>query len=79
MNSNWTKDWPTKAGTYWFYGWAFMLKRRREGNPRLSLVRVRASAKPDVMVCIGEGNFFYEAESDGVWLPATLPELPAEL
>lgn len=72
---NWTKEWPTCPGYYWFYGWCF---RGRHRKPELHYVKVRRIANG--LALVTNGHFLYKAEGgDGYWSPAITPALPEEL
>ena len=72
---NWTKEWPTCSGYYWFYGWCF---RDRHRKPELHFVKSRQLTKGTALVT--NGHFLYKAEGgDGYWLPVVRPILPNEL
>ena len=65
----WTREWPTTPGYYWFHGWCF---RDRSHSPETHLVRVVKSATGYLMVT--DGHFLFKAEGgEGFWLKAELP------
>lgn len=69
---NWTREWPTQSGHYWFYGWCF---HGHDNAPQLFFVKVRQIQNG--LAYITEGHFLYEAEgARGVWQEAELPKLP---
>lgn len=73
--TNWTKEWPTCPGHYWFYGWCF---RSRHHGPELHFVKIRQIVNGIARVT--NGHFLYKAEGgDGYWLLATVVALPDEL
>lgn len=68
--TEWTEEWPTEPGWYWFVGhldcWS---------DKELHSVRVRVSeAARNGVVYVVDGNFMYEDESVGMWCPAIFPE-----
>ena len=68
---NWTKEWPTTPGQYWFYGRRSSMRDKDD----LFYVQVRKIQNGVTYIC--EGSFLFEAEgAKGVWQPITLPELP---
>ena len=71
MNTDWTKEWPTTPGWYWFYG--------VEGGMQIRLmsVEVVASNKKTLMYKAGM-VYIYPGSADGVWQSAVVPELPKE-
>ena len=77
QDRSWTKDWPTEPGYYWFYGWCF---RERHRSPETHLVEVWRTATPGVVSYVTEGHFLYKEEgADGYWMPARVPEPPAQM
>jgi hypothetical protein len=74
--TEWTAEWPTESGRYWFYGWRFMPAYDR--SPELSLVEIWKSPSGGLLYVTG-GHFLYKEEgARGVWQKAILPELPPE-
>jgi hypothetical protein len=64
----WTKEWPTKAGWYWFWGYRF----KSSAEPRLCMVRVHVTEGN--ITRLADGNFMYKAEGTyGVFHKATVP------
>jgi hypothetical protein len=53
--NGWTREFPTEAGWYWFYGNQF-----RSSQPSLHIVKVFKSINSFVCVC--DGAFMYESE-----------------
>ncbi len=82
MASEWTRDWPTEPGWYWFYGWAYGRITRANGNPeapRLEAAQVHqaGSGSGQHLMHIRTGQFMYKSEGAiGLWLPMDVPELP---
>lgn len=73
--ANWTKEWPTCPGYYWFYGWCF---GDRDRAAKHHYVKVRKIANG--VSYVADGHFLYKAEGgDGYWSPAITPVLPDEL
>jgi len=69
---NWTEEWPTEPGWYWFIG-----RLHHWCDEELRSVRVYVSgATRSGVVYETDGRFIYEDESAGVWCPAVLPEPP---
>jgi len=70
----WTPDWPSEIGTYWFLGWTGPWRDRL---PDVQLVRVRGVANGGIMAQM-QGRIIYEQSCLGLWTPATLPEPPVD-
>lgn len=75
--SNWAKEWPEKAGSYWFYGWIYGRDGINKGSkPELRYVVVRISGN-DIPMYIAGGHFMFKGEqAEGFWLEVDLPNLP---
>lgn len=79
ISEDWSEDWPTEPGHYWFYGWCF----RAWGDVRVNLpkwhfVRVRRTANS--LAFVTNGHFLYKSEgAEGLWQAAMLPEPPMRL
>lgn len=75
MMVNWTKEWPTCPGYYWFIGWPL---KYRYGVPKLHfVVAVRGHGG---LSFVTNGHFLYEVEGgEGYWSSATVSVLPDEL
>lgn len=75
-DKEWKKEWPTRPGHYWFYGWRFSRFDRKE-KPELSLVVVRISGNKKPMY-ITHGHFMYREEgAEGLWQEVDLPKFPS--
>lgn len=71
---DWTWDWPTESGWYWFYGWLSVFGQRDRDVPKtLHLVQVKGkfAVSGSQFVSRGEG-------SRGQWTPAILPQTPED-
>ena len=74
--SIWTRDWPTKPGRYWFYGYRHGRVSCGYDCDRVLLMVVVKKTGSGV-VCIAEGHFLYKQEvEDAQFTDAILPELP---
>lgn len=88
MASKWTKEWPTKPGLYWFYGWRYghthediygHTHEAISGNPippSLSSVKVMEFAE---VLVLCEGQPIYKDGHDaaiGMFCEVELPESP---
>jgi hypothetical protein len=77
----WTKEWPTEAGTYWFYGWRFGNEGlNKDDEPELNFVEV--SKIVNGFMYITRGHWLtaekgYEGGAIGLWTKAIVPELPS--
>ena len=71
FNSSWTKEWPKKAGRYWFYG---ILSSVAE---KPSLFVVVCWKTPDGYAYITDNMFMYSDErAKGIWKFLPEPNLP---
>lgn len=70
----WTKEWPTEPGCYFFYGWHSM--NQHGDNLKLFLVEARRNAFGTLSFIVGFRCLYKEEGAHGVWQKATLPELP---
>jgi hypothetical protein len=71
LNKQWSAEWPTKPGYYWFFGYQF----KSESNKHLYTVRV-VSIADNKRATICEGSFMYKsATGKGYWQEIELPEL----
>lgn len=73
----WTTEWPTEPGWYWFYGRLSAIATRMDASPRLYSVLVRKGSNH--FAYIAEGSFVYQEEGAvGKWIAADVPEIPGE-
>ncbi len=79
VDEDWTKDWPTEPGYYWFYGWCFrQWGETRDRPPEWHFVKVRRTANS--LALITDGHFLHKAEGgEGRWIPANMPKPPVQL
>jgi len=75
--NQWTSEWPTEPGMYWFYGWAFLNKPRPVGEAKMVLARM-VLGQNGAPVYVSRGRFMYDEECIGLWTPAILPDAPLE-
>lgn len=74
--TEWTKEWPTEPGWYWFYGQKFR-GWNDDGDPQLYMVIVHKTRNG--VACVVDGHFMYAQEGAwGWWQPAILPDLPED-
>lgn len=73
---NWTNQWPTEPGEYWFYGWCWGSRAR---DPQMHFVRASRTGPPEHpgLVVVTDGHFLWQSEGGlGLWCPAKLPDAP---
>ena len=71
----WMTKWPTKPGSYWFYGWRFGYSEH-DPAPELSFVEVWLDGAKN-LAYVTRGHFFYKSEGAmGFWAPVDIPTLP---
>lgn len=66
--SKWTRDRPTKEGTYWFYG-------ERSHSDLISMRLVTCHKCINTTVLLVSGNFMHD-NAKGHFMPADVPEPP---
>lgn len=73
----WTTDWPTIPGWYWFYGDPYA-KASNKATIKVELYPVKVVKIANGVSYISNGSFVYkrEAAEGGLWQPMQLPELP---
>jgi hypothetical protein len=74
--TEWTEEWPTERGWYWFLGQTSKMMWDRE--PEKVPVRVHrdATGKP---VHVGGGRFLYKGEgARGLWTRMVMPDPPTD-
>jgi len=74
--NQWTSEWPTEPGMYWFYGWPF-LQGEPTDEPEWVSVEVFFDGGGK-SVWVGGGHFMFKSENRGLWTPAILPDAPLE-
>jgi len=74
---SWSKEFPKKSGTYWFYGYRY--GKVRLGNdlaPEYMLVTTRKTGDGKMM-CVANGQFMYEEEiEEAYFMKCEFPEPP---
>lgn len=76
MIKQWSKEWPTKSGWYWFCGWRARWLFDNKSIPVLSTVKVRISGN-NHLIYICDGNFMFKEDGAiGFFLPLETPEVP---
>ena len=71
--NEWTPDWPTKPGWYWFYG-------HKYGEDRVSMSVVRVDKISNGLMHVIDGAFMYKQEKHrGVFQRMSTPVVPVEI
>lgn len=71
----WTKEWPTEPGWYWFFGWPYSGEKDSGREPELNTVEVIEI--PNDLVFVRRGSFWYKSDGgEGLFRKATVPPLP---
>lgn len=73
---NWTSEWPTEPGHYWFYGCRYA-GRARPGRPYYVTVLERQTLGSVYYITCGD-YLSKAGGAEGVWQPVQFPELPRE-
>jgi len=69
----WTTEWPTEPGMYWFYGYRY--GKDNDEKPEMQLLEVSKIANG--FMYIAEGNFMYKSEvEEAHFQKAILPKAP---
>lgn len=75
MQHNWSKRWPTKPGYYWFYGWT----SEHVLDLPAQIYFAEAKKVSNGTIYVANGRFIWKDEgAKGMWMHATLPDLPKE-
>lgn len=76
MKNEWKKEFPTKPGRYWFYGYRYgKISRGYKQDPELTLVKV--SKISNGVMYISDGQFMHKKEVECPnFKLVDLPELP---
>lgn len=72
--AEWTRQWPKKAGLYWFYG--YPINKEVDGFARLLLVNVEYTGSLGVRARTLRTTLKGETGCVGYWLPIDVPNLP---
>lgn len=77
--SEWTKEWPSEPGKYWFYGYRYgRVSVGREQKKVMCLVGVNKNGSGGLMY-VAEGSFMYKNETEcSLFTPAILPKPPED-
>lgn len=73
----WTREWPTKPGVYWFYGWPYGKSESgaRVRAPEWNLVKVMKCSNG--VITVRDGSPWYRHEGwDGMFCEADRPAVP---
>ena len=80
-DDDWTDEWPTEKGTYWFHGWPFGKNNGFNGEPTPPVTSIVKAVRngSGTITLVMDGHFFYQSEGAvGKFRKAVLPEPPAE-
>jgi len=70
----WTTEWPTEPGVYWFYGWCVSYRRVPANFYCVEVWKEGNSIGYEAC-----GHSLYKSEgAEGVWQPVQFPEPPEE-
>lgn len=73
--TDWTDEWPSEPGWYWFWGQPHYGLRSLDSE----LYSVRVYETSTGLAFVAEGDFMYRGGGGrGLWCPAVLPDLPEE-
>ena len=76
LPNQWSDEWPTRPGHYWFYGWLSSVGLNLKAKPNLSLVEAYGTTTTG-MTYQTEGNYLWKSGGGiGKWQKAILPQLP---
>lgn len=72
----WSKEFPTKEGDYWFYGYRYgKVSCGQKCKPEINRLRVLKCANG--LLYVSEGSVMYESEiEEAHFCPIEYPELP---
>ncbi len=75
--TDWTTEWPTEEGLYWFYGYTTKWEAKPEADEPRRLLSVRAvdDGKGNIHT-MGAAEFIFKTEATGHWVRAWVPDLP---
>lgn len=75
MEHEWTTEWPTAPGLYWFYGWTFTKDYTTLPKYHPGLVRMVGAGN---LLYLLDGAFAFKGENNhrGKWHLAELPPCP---
>ncbi len=73
----WSTEFPTKPGNYWFYGYRWgRVNCGHKCDPEWMVVRADTCGSGD-LIYVADGNFMFESEvEDARFAPLVLPEFP---
>jgi hypothetical protein len=75
----WSREWPTESGFYWFWGWFWKSQYDGRGNEPKKMHLVECRKIQNGFLYITHGHFIYQEEGAiGQWLPATRPTPPGD-
>ncbi len=76
----WSPDFPTEPGMFWFYGWSFLRPQDEkpppnENQPELYLVKAKHGFG-NKLYFVAKGTLIFPQTSLGVWKEAEIPPAP---
>ncbi len=75
--TEWTEEWPTEAGKYWFYGWYWKWRIEEGILPCLSYVSVYTYTHMIGIRYVAEGLVMCKEDGGyGLWTKVEFPALP---
>lgn len=78
MDNDWTQEWPTEEGFYWFYSYRHgRVSVGEEAKPKLLVMEAMKSMTG--IACVASGSFVHNSEPEEAWFKKIiLPELPKD-
>ena len=76
MNEEWTQEWPTEPGLYWFYSYRYgMISCGFKQKPKLMMMAVSKCANG--FMYTADGQFVFDGEPEHAWFTKVItPDLP---
>jgi len=72
----WSTEWPTEPGFYWFYGWPYKKEKERGIKPELNSIKVSKISNGVMITRSGAFWFREEWGGEGKFISAKMPALP---
>lgn len=73
--SEWTNEFPTKPGWYWFYGWAWGRDENSKEKPQLRMMKASVAVEGEILLTT-DNSFIFKPNCQGMFYKASPPELP---
>ena len=77
IKDEWTKEFPTEKGEYWFYGHANKYSIYQQ-DKEWYYIKIRKDSLGNIMY-ITEGSFIQESFMQGIFTKVKFPDIPEEL